>query len=65
VKRDLVSEFERSYLESALRNSGGNITAAAQSSGKPRRAFFELMRKRGVTVQATTSTTKSSTTKSS
>ena len=51
VKRDLVNEFERSYLESALRNSGGNITAAAQSSGKPRRAFFELMRKRGVTAR--------------
>jgi two-component system, NtrC family, response regulator GlrR len=65
VKRDLVNEFERGYLEGALRNSGGNITAAAQSSGKPRRAFFELMRKRGVTAQPTPGAVKSSTTKSS
>jgi DNA-binding NtrC family response regulator len=49
LKRELVSEFERTYLESALRCSGGNIAAAARASGKPRRAFFELMRKRGVT----------------
>lgn len=65
VKRDLVNEFERSYLESALRNSGGNITAAAQSSGKPRRAFFELMRKRGVTAEATAEAAKSSSVKTS
>jgi hypothetical protein len=51
LKRDLVSEFERKYLESALRRSGGNIAAAARASGKPRRAFFELMRKRGVVAQ--------------
>ena len=48
LKQELVSEFERAYLESALRRSGGNIAAAARASGKPRRAFFELMRKRGV-----------------
>jgi DNA-binding NtrC family response regulator len=47
LKRELVSEFERTYLESALCCSGGNIAAAARASGKPRRAFFELMRKRG------------------
>lgn len=48
VKRELVLQFERSYLQSALRRSGGNIAAAARESGTPRRAFFELMRKRGV-----------------
>jgi DNA-binding NtrC family response regulator len=48
VKRDLVVQFERAYLESALRRSGGNIAAAARASGKPRRVFFELMRKHGV-----------------
>jgi DNA-binding NtrC family response regulator len=48
MKRELICEFERAYLESALRRSGGNIAAAARASGKPRRAFFELMRKRGV-----------------
>jgi DNA-binding NtrC family response regulator len=48
TKRELICEFERAYLESALRRSGGNIAAAARASGKPRRAFFELMRKRGL-----------------
>jgi DNA-binding NtrC family response regulator len=48
LKRELVNEFERAYLECALRRSGGNIAAAARVSGKPRRAFFELMRKRGL-----------------
>ena len=48
LKRDLVDQFERRYLECALRRSGGNIAAAARASGTPRRAFFELMRKRGV-----------------
>jgi len=48
VKRDLVAQFERVYLERALQRSGGNIAAAARASGKPRRAFFELMRKHGI-----------------
>jgi DNA-binding NtrC family response regulator len=47
-KRELVSLFEREYLEEALRKSGGNIAEAARASGKARRAFFELMRKHGV-----------------
>ena len=49
LKQQLVNDFERIYLEGALHRSGGNIAAAARASGKPRRAFFELMRKRGVT----------------
>lgn len=48
TKRELVSLFEREYLEEALRRSGGNIAEAARASGKARRAFFELMRKHGV-----------------
>jgi DNA-binding NtrC family response regulator len=48
VKRELVNQFERAYLENALRQSAGNIAAAARASGKPRRAFFELMRKHEV-----------------
>jgi len=48
AKRELVSRFEREYLERALRRSGGNIARAARQSGKARRAFFELMRKHGV-----------------
>ncbi len=45
AKRDLVTRFERDYLEAALCRSGGNIAQAARMSGKARRAFFELMRK--------------------
>jgi DNA-binding NtrC family response regulator len=48
VKRELVSRFEREYLEEALRQSNGNIAQAARASGKPRRAFFELMKKYGI-----------------
>jgi two-component system, NtrC family, response regulator GlrR len=48
AKRELVTMFEREYLEEALRRSGGNIAEAARASGKARRAFFELMRKHGI-----------------
>jgi two-component system, NtrC family, response regulator GlrR len=48
AKREIVNGFERAYLEDALRQSGGNISRAARASGKPRRVFFELMRKHGV-----------------
>jgi two-component system, NtrC family, response regulator GlrR len=50
LKRELIDGFERTYLGDALRCSGGNIAAAARASGKPRRAFFELMRKHEITV---------------
>jgi DNA-binding NtrC family response regulator len=55
AKRELVARFERDYLEQALRASQGNIARAARSSGKARRAFFELMRKHGLTAAAYTS----------
>jgi DNA-binding NtrC family response regulator len=48
AKSTLVADFERKYLEEALAAADGNIARAARSSGKPRRAFFELMRKHGV-----------------
>jgi DNA-binding NtrC family response regulator len=48
TKRELINQFERGYLEEALRRSCGNIAEAARASGKARRAFFELMRKHGV-----------------
>jgi DNA-binding NtrC family response regulator len=44
-KNRLVAEFERHYIERALRTTNGNISAAARMSGKNRRALFELMRK--------------------
>jgi two-component system, NtrC family, response regulator GlrR len=48
AKRELVDTFERTYLESVLKRSNGNITRAARASGKSRRAFFELLRKHGI-----------------
>src|SRR6185503_8338084 len=48
AKSTLVAEFERKFLEEALAAADGNIAQAARSSGKPRRAFFELMRKHGI-----------------
>jgi len=51
AKSTLVADFERRYLESALEESEGNIARAARAVGKPRRAFFELMRKHGITAR--------------
>jgi DNA-binding NtrC family response regulator len=48
LKNDVVREFETAYLVEALRRSNGNIAHAAAASGKPRRVFFELMRKHGL-----------------
>jgi DNA-binding NtrC family response regulator len=41
--------FERSYLEEALRRSGGNVSAAAKLAGRNRTDFHDLMRKHGLT----------------
>jgi two-component system response regulator AtoC len=48
AKRDLVDHFEHKYVADALQRSGGNIAAAARQSQKPRRVFFEMMRKHGI-----------------
>ena len=45
AKKQVVNEFELRYLENALRRNNGNIARAALESGKPRRVFFDLMRK--------------------
>ena len=47
LKSTIVADFERQYIEQALSSTNGNITQAARNAGKPRRAFFELMRKYG------------------
>ena len=48
VKSTIVAEFERTYVEQMLDDADGNIARAARTAGKPRRAFFELMRKHGI-----------------
>lgn len=51
AKRDLVEHFERDYIEDALRRSKGNIAEAARQSRKPRRVFFEMMRKHRISAE--------------
>jgi two-component system, NtrC family, response regulator GlrR len=45
LKARAVREFERSYLESMLREHRNNISAAARAACKNRRAFWGLLRK--------------------
>lgn len=48
AKRRVVDQFERERLIAALREADGNIAQAARAERKPRRAFFELLRKHGI-----------------
>jgi DNA-binding NtrC family response regulator len=52
AKSMVVEGFERMYIDTALRDTHGNVTEAARKSGKHRRAFFELMRRYGITARA-------------
>jgi two-component system response regulator GlrR len=47
-KARVIQSFERSYLESILSSSKGNIADAARIAGKNRRALFELIRKHDI-----------------
>jgi DNA-binding NtrC family response regulator len=49
AKTAAVAELERSLVAQALEQTNGNITHAARVIGKPRRTFFELMRKHRIT----------------
>ena len=52
AKRKLILEFEKQYLETHLRRANGNVSVAARASKQNRRAFFEIMRKHGLTAAA-------------
>jgi two-component system response regulator AtoC len=49
LKREVVEDFERSYLESALARTGGNITQAAGEAGVLRQVFQRMMNRYGIT----------------
>jgi DNA-binding NtrC family response regulator len=51
AKRRIVDEFERCYIERLLVSCAGNITLAALMAKKNRRAFFELIRKHGISTE--------------
>jgi DNA-binding NtrC family response regulator len=45
AKAHVVAQFERNYIDTLLRAHSGNISHAAQTAQKNRRAFWQLMRK--------------------
>lgn len=48
AKAMVVAEFEKGFLIRALRETGGNVSAAARLTGKERRAFGKLLKKHGI-----------------
>lgn len=46
-----IAEFERAFADWALRESNGNVSAAARRAGKERRAFGKLLKKYGIDTQ--------------
>jgi DNA-binding NtrC family response regulator len=49
---DAVEAFERSYIESALRQAKGNIAEAARTAGLDRSNFRRLLKRHGIEVSA-------------
>lgn len=49
AKERTVQAFERSFLQDALRRTGGNITRAAEAVGMYRQSFQQKMRELGIT----------------
>jgi DNA-binding NtrC family response regulator len=45
---DARTAFERAYVENSLRNSGGNMAAAARFAGLDRSHYFRLVRRLGI-----------------
>lgn len=50
AKARAVAQFEKEYIRQALLAENGNITRAAHTAGKNRRAFWELIRKHKIDV---------------
>lgn len=51
AKSRAIEEFEKNYIQNTLLANKGNITKAANSAQKNRRAFWELIRKYNINVQ--------------
>jgi len=45
-------QFDRAYLEEALRRAGGNVSAAAKLSGRNRTDFYDLLRRHNIDASA-------------
>jgi two-component system, NtrC family, response regulator GlrR len=50
MKARVIKAFERDDLQKMLNRHEGNITHAAQAAAKNRRAFWELLRKHGMSL---------------
>ena len=50
--RAMKTAFEIAYVQLVLRESGGNVSRAAQLAGKERKDFYDLMRRCSVTPKA-------------
>jgi two-component system, NtrC family, response regulator GlrR len=48
AKTQLIEAFEKRYLHSLMRRTYGNVTLAAKSAGKERRALGKLLKKHGI-----------------
>ena len=48
AKTQAIAEFERCYLTGLLRRNAGNVTRAAASAGKERRALGKLLKKHAI-----------------
>jgi DNA-binding NtrC family response regulator len=48
AKRRAVEEFERTYIQAALKETGGNISKAAQAMGMARQSLQQKIRELGV-----------------
>jgi DNA-binding NtrC family response regulator len=53
LKQRAIAEFETSYIRQLLASSDGNISQAARTAKKNRRAFWHLMRKYEIAVPRT------------
>jgi len=51
LKARVIKDFEHDYLQKMLDRHEGNITHAAQAAVKNRRAFWELLRKHGFSLE--------------
>ncbi len=50
VKAEMVSHFERDYIEQVLERTGGNISAAAREASIDRKHMERLIRKHGIEI---------------
>ncbi|MCJ7603253.1 MAG: sigma-54 dependent transcriptional regulator [Desulfobulbaceae bacterium] len=53
AKTQIISQFEKKYLEWLINETNGNVTQAAKLAGKERRAFGKLLKKYGIVKDCT------------